>query len=213
MGLPSAMALKEAARKAAWRLLGAPPRERVRAVGRHLESPGVRLIGDVVIGDHTTVGVDSLLHGPVTVGRYSQIGPSNALYGQNHSTDHLSTYVNERLFDGRLRSNSVLDRSIIGNDVWTGHGAIVLPGVVVGNSSVLAAGAVVTNDVRPFTIVAGCPARMIGERFDPELRSAIDEWAWWDAEPGELSEFEELFRLRLTDPVERARFLARVPRR
>lgn len=53
----------------------------------------------------------------------------------------------------------------IGNDVWIGHGAIVLPGRSIGDGAVVAAGAVVTKDVAPYAIVAGTPARPIRRRF------------------------------------------------
>ena len=68
----------------------------------------------------------------------------------------------------------------LGHDVWCGHGAIILPGNTVGTGAVVAAGAVVTHDVAPFTIVAGVPAKPIKTRFEPELQQAILDIAWWD---------------------------------
>jgi carbonic anhydrase/acetyltransferase-like protein (isoleucine patch superfamily) len=72
------------------------------------------------------------------------------------------------------------DRVIIGNDVWIGHGVIVLPGVAVGNGAVLAADAVVTRDVAPYTVVGGVPARTIRERFSRETAARLDRIAWSD---------------------------------
>ncbi|WP_246367219.1 DapH/DapD/GlmU-related protein [Microbacterium marinum] len=65
-------------------------------------------------------------------------------------------------------ADSLSDPVSIGSDVWIGFGAIVLSGVRIGDSAIIAAGAIVTKDVEPNTIVAGCPARPIGERFSPE---------------------------------------------
>ena len=53
---------------------------------------------------------------------------------------------------------------IIGDRVWIGYGALVMPGITIGEGAVVAAGAVVTKDVEPFTIVAGVPAKPIGQR-------------------------------------------------
>lgn len=72
------------------------------------------------------------------------------------------------------------DRVVIGNDVWIGHGVIVLPGVKVGDGAVLAAGAVVTKDVQPYTIAGGVPAKIIRERFTRTIAERLTSIAWWD---------------------------------
>lgn len=72
------------------------------------------------------------------------------------------------------------DRAVIGNDVWIGHGVIVLPGVKIGDGAVLAAGAVVTKDVPPYTIVGGVPAKIIRERFSRPIAEQLAAIAWWD---------------------------------
>jgi len=70
--------------------------------------------------------------------------------------------------------------TVIGNDVWTGHGAMVLPGVTIGNGVIVGAGAVVTRDVPAWHVVAGNPARVIRARFDQDLCAQLDRLAWWD---------------------------------
>jgi hypothetical protein len=72
------------------------------------------------------------------------------------------------------------DRVVIGNDVWIGHAVIVMPGVKVGDGAALAAGAVVTRDIAPYTIVGGVPAPQIRERFDRKIAAQLSEIAWWD---------------------------------
>ncbi len=73
----------------------------------------------------------------------------------------------------RRRGDSV----IIGNDVWIGHAAIVLPGVTVGDGAVIAAGAVVSKDVAPYTIVGGVPAKTIRLRFSPQIARQLQQIA------------------------------------
>ncbi len=68
----------------------------------------------------------------------------------------------------------------LGNDVWIGHGAILLPGVSVGNGAAIGAGAVVSKDVPPFAIVVGVPGRVLRYRFTPEIIAALERIAWWD---------------------------------
>ncbi|MFZ5753206.1 MAG: DapH/DapD/GlmU-related protein [Bacillota bacterium] len=69
---------------------------------------------------------------------------------------------------------------IIGHDVWLGHNAIIMPGVKIGNGSVVGSGAVVTRDVAPYAIVAGVPAKVIRERFSPEIVHKMQKIQWWD---------------------------------
>ncbi|HWS43927.1 MAG TPA: DapH/DapD/GlmU-related protein [Pseudoflavonifractor sp.] len=68
----------------------------------------------------------------------------------------------------------------IGNDVWIGHGAIILPGVSIGNGAVVGAGTVVTKDVEPYAVVAGAPARKMKMRFSDALIEKIEQSKWWD---------------------------------
>jgi len=78
--------------------------------------------------------------------------------------------------------------------VWMGHGAIVLPGVQIGNGAVVAAGAVVTRDVEPYIIVAGVPAKAIKRRFDREIAERLQALAWWDWSHEKLEATVEDFR-------------------
>ena len=68
----------------------------------------------------------------------------------------------------------------IGNDVWIGTRAIILDGVTIGDGAIVAAGAVVTEDVAPYSIVGGVPARLIRMRFNEEEIAFLRELRWWD---------------------------------
>ncbi|MDZ7278439.1 DapH/DapD/GlmU-related protein [Pantoea eucrina] len=123
------------------------------------------------------------------IGRFTAIANYVRIGAPNHPMDrpaqHRFTYCPE-YYDAQAQRDSGFfarrraDRVIIGNDVWIGHGAIVLPGVHVGDGAVLAAGAVVTRDVAPYTLVGGVPARVIRPRFAPEIAAQLQAIAWWN---------------------------------
>ena len=69
---------------------------------------------------------------------------------------------------------------VVGNDVWIGYEAVIMAGVHIGDGAVIAARAVVTKDVPPYTIVGGTPAREIRKRFDEETIARLLELQWWD---------------------------------
>lgn len=82
---------------------------------------------------------------------------------------------------------------VIGNDVWIGLNALLVPGVTVGDGAVVAAGAVVTRDVAPYTIVGGVPARPIRKRFSDEEIYKLLNIKWWDWEKEKIKTHLEDF--------------------
>ena len=84
------------------------------------------------------------------------------------------TYVNEDIFS----EDSLICK--VGNDVWIGSGAKILPGVKIGDGAIIAAGAVVTKDVEPYSIVGGTPAKEIRKRFTDDEIEFLVELKWWD---------------------------------
>ena len=70
--------------------------------------------------------------------------------------------------------------TIIGNDVWIGQNAVILPGVQIGDGAIIGANCVVGSDVSPYTIVAGNPAKMLRKRFDDELIDLMLRFKWWE---------------------------------
>ncbi|SCY09140.1 Acetyltransferase (isoleucine patch superfamily) [Lachnospiraceae bacterium XBB2008] len=92
--------------------------------------------------------------------------------------------------ESRLRKNAPI---IIGNDVWIGGNAIILPGINIGDGAIVAAGAVVTKDVEPYSIVGGVPAKVIKYRFDSETITALLKIKWWDWPLDKIIDNIELF--------------------
>ena len=76
---------------------------------------------------------------------------------------------------------------MVGNDVWIGYEAVILAGVTIGDGAVVAARAVVTRDVPPYTIVGGVPARPIRRRFGKETISRLLALRWWDWPPERIA--------------------------
>ncbi len=112
-------------------------------------------VGDVVIGDHTRIGLHNTIIGPVTIGSHVNLAQGITVTALNHNFSNTS-----RRIDQQGVSTQVVT---IADDVWIGANAVILPGVTIGKHSVVAAGAVVTRDVPPNSIVAGVPAKIIKE--------------------------------------------------
>ncbi|MCR5711919.1 MAG: acyltransferase [Prevotella sp.] len=110
-------------------------------------------VGDVIIGDHTRIGLHNTVIGPVTIGSHVNLAQGITVTALNHNFD-----VQDKWIDEQGVSTVPV---IIEDDVWIGANAVVLPGVRIGTHSVVAAGAVVTKDVLPHSLVAGVPAKLI----------------------------------------------------
>lgn len=89
---------------------------------------------------------------------------------------------------------------MIGNDVWIGRDALILSGVKISNGAVVAARSVVTEDVAPYSIVAGNPARHIKFRFNEGVREDLKRIAWWN---WPLSKIEKNLSLLLSSDAKR----------
>lgn len=110
-------------------------------------------VGDVIIGDHTRVGLHNTVIGPVTIGNHVNLAQGITVTALNHNFTEKDMRIDEQ----GVSTTPVT----IGHDIWIGANAVILPGVTIGDHSVVAAGAVVTKDVPPHTLVAGVPAKII----------------------------------------------------
>lgn len=110
-------------------------------------------VGDVIIGDYTRVGLHNTIIGPVNIGHHVNLAQGITVTALNHNFED-----SEKRIDEQGVSTTPV---VIEDDVWIGANAVILPGVRVGTHSVVAAGAVVTKEVPPHSIVAGIPAKII----------------------------------------------------
>ena len=118
------------------------------------------------------------------IGKYCSLSWNVSIGGGEHDfhrvTTHSLLYAPSYGFVDKPIYNRLERKCIIGNDVWVGAGAQILRGVTVGDGAVIGAGAVVTHDVEPYSIVAGVPAKKIGQRCSDELIEQLQEIKWWD---------------------------------
>ena len=110
-------------------------------------------VGDVLIGDNTRIGIHCTVIGPVTIGSHVNLAQGITVTALNHNFEDTTKRIDEQ----GVSTKPV----VIGDDVWIGANAVILPGVTIGHHSVVAAGAVVTKDVPSNTVVGGVPAKEI----------------------------------------------------
>jgi virginiamycin A acetyltransferase len=157
---------------------------------------------NIIIGDYTyyddPAGAENfernvLYHYPflgdkLIIGKYCAIatGARFIMNGANHRMSGFSTYPFQIMGGGwekvmpRREDLPFKGDTVVGNDVWLGYNAMVLPGVKIGDGVIVAARSVVTRDVPPYTIIGGNPAHAIRMRFEPEVTRKLLEIAWWN---------------------------------
>jgi len=155
---------------------------------------------DIVIGDYTyyddPAGAEDfernvLYHfrgDRLVIGRFCAIarGVKFIMNGANHFLGGFSTYPFYVFGNGWESSapaaGTLPDKgdTVVGNDVWLGYEALVMPGVRIGDGAIVASRSVVVSDVPPYTIVGGNPARVLKQRFPDETVTALREIAWWN---------------------------------
>ena len=112
---------------------------------------------DLSIGDNSGVGIRCEVYGPVTIGNDVMMGPDVVVYTSGHRFDRVDITMIEQGYAEPRPVN-------IGNDVWIGRRAIIMPGVTIGDGCVIGAGAVVTKDIPPYSLAGGVPAKVIRSR-------------------------------------------------
>ena len=152
---------------------------------------------NIIVGDFTYIA-DSEFESHVTnfypwsrdkliIGKFCQIasGVEFMMNDANHQMNAVSTFPFYTLEGWNMKAPKAEDMpykgdTIIGNDVWIGQNAVILPGVHIGDGVIIGANSIVGRDVDPYTIVAGNPARVIRKRFDDELIALMEKIKWWD---------------------------------
>ena len=179
-------------------------------------------VGNCELADHVMLQRNGMLY-HVRMGRYSYTGKNATFWhadigafcsiswnvsigGANHDYTRLTTH--SFLYDGpnfglmpedEEGYNRFAEPCVIGNDVWIAANACICRGVTVGTGAVIAAGAVVTHDVEPYTIVAGVPAKPIKKRFSDDIVERLLASEWWTLPAEAIRENYKLFNARPDD--------------
>ena len=150
-------------------------------------------IADYEFESHVT-HLYSFNNDKLIIGKFCQIasGVEFIMNGANHQMNSVSTFPFYTLEGWKQTPPTPKDLplkgdTIIGNDVWVGQNATILPGVHIGDGAIIGANSVVGSNVEPYTIVAGNPARMIRKRFDDELIDILEKIKWWDKSVDEIN--------------------------
>ena len=158
----------------------------------------------IIVGDFTYIA-DSDFESHVThlyewngdrliIGKFCQIaaGVEFVMNGANHQMNAVTTFPFYTLQGWNMKAPALSDLplkgdTVIGNDVWIGQNATIMPGVHIGDGAIIGANSIVTGEVQPYTIVAGNPARLIRKRFDDEMIDLLERFAWWDKPIDEIN--------------------------
>ena len=152
---------------------------------------------NIIVGEFTYIA-DSEFESHVThhyewngdkliIGKFCQIaaGVEFVMNGANHQMNAVSTFPFYTMEGWEMAPPAISDLplkgdTIVGNDVWIGQNAVILPGVHFGDGAIIGANSVVGRDIPPYTIVVGNPARETRKRFDDELIRLLLAFKWWD---------------------------------
>ena len=143
------------------------------------------------------------------IGKFCQIasGVEFVMNDANHQMNAVSTFPFYTLEGWKMEQPASSDMpfkgdTVIGNDVWIGQNAVVLPGVQIGDGAIIGANSVVGCDVAPYTIVIGNPANVLRKRFDDELIDLLLRFRWWDKS---VAEIDSLIPILTCSDLERVR--------
>ena len=159
---------------------------------------------NIIVGDFTYIA-DSEFESHVThfypwskdkliIGKFCQIasGVEFMMNDANHQMNAVSTFPFYTLEGWEMNAPDPSEMpfkgdTVIGNDVWIGQNAVILPGVHIGDGAIIGANSVVGSDVDPYTIVVGNPAKPLRKRFDTELIELLLRFKWWDKSIDEIN--------------------------
>lgn len=123
-------------------------------------------VGDIVIGNHTRIGLGNTLIGPVTIGSDVNLAQNVVISGLNHQFEDIDRLISDQGVETKM--------IIIEDDVWIGANSVVMAGVHIGRHVVIGAGSIVTKNIPPYSVAVGNPARVV-KRYDEERKEWIKE--------------------------------------
>lgn len=155
------------------------------SLGIHTDIQRYAMCYHTVLGDFTYTG-RNFVSWYCKIGKFCSISWNVSIGGANHDynriTQHAFLYARQfgMLDEHTIGYNRFDNNCEVGNDVWIACNAVVCRNVKIGDGAVIAAGAVVTKDVEPYTVVAGVPAKVIKRRCSKALAERLCALRWWD---------------------------------
>ena len=125
---------------------------------------------DICLGDRVQFGPNCRIQCDLQIGNSVLIAPNVAFIGRD---EHIYDLPQREIWNSGRNDDK---KTIVGNDVWIGYGAIILAGITIGDGAIIGAGSLVSKDVPPCSIVGGVPAKVLKYRFDDEAISSHIQW-------------------------------------
>lgn len=168
-------------------------------LGLHTKVVAPFFLHGVQLGDYSYIAKNSSASHCV-IGKFCSIGPNFCCGSGLHPTNGISTapmFYSTAKQNGMTlcKENKVVEskQTMIGNDVFIGANVTLLDGVKIGDGAVVGAGAVVVDDIPPYAIAVGVPAKVVKYRFDEATIKALLEKQWWDGTVKDLERVERNF--------------------
>lgn len=160
---------------------------------------------NIIVGDFSYIADDEFekhvthhyewIGDKLVIGKFCQIaaGVEFIMNGANHQLNAVTTFPFYTMEGWNMSAPDITDLpikrdTIIGNDVWIGQNAVILPGVQIKDGAIIGANCVVGHDVEPYTIVVGNPSKVLRRRFDSELIQLLLKFKWWNKSIDEINE-------------------------
>ncbi|MDY4787733.1 MAG: CatB-related O-acetyltransferase [Bacilli bacterium] len=159
---------------------------------------------NIIVGDFTYIADDNFeshishfydfVGDKLIIGKFCQIakGVEFIMNGANHQMNAITTFPFYTLNGWEMNHPNKNDLpykgdTIIGNDVWIGQNAVILPGIKIGDGAIIGANTIVSKDIEPYTIVVGNPCKVVRYRFDKDMIELLLEFEWWNKSIEEIN--------------------------
>lgn len=174
-------------------------------VGKHC------FLENVTLGDYSYIMEfcylqNTIVHKFANIAAMTRIRPTDhpiQRVTQHHFTYRRKLYGFDSVDDEQFFINRTARQTIIGNDTWIGHGAIIMPEVTIGDGAVIGSGAIVTKDIPAYAVAVGAPAQTIKMRFDDKTIEKLLTIRWWEWSHNKIKDNFADFLLNGTDFAEK----------
>lgn len=172
-------------------------------IGENCKLYNCELNGNIKLGKYTSLwgpNLDVITNiWNVEIGNFCSIARNVNIQIFNHNHKKITSYfIGQNLFKETWGNERISrGKTTIGNDVWIGAQCVILGGIIIGNGAVIAANSLVNNDVPPYAIMGGSPAKILGYRFNNDIVEILQEMQWWHWSKEKIKKNKHLFENEL----------------